>query len=144
MAEENEMKAYMHVRDNIFVTNEDGVMGIDKKSAFGRAHEETIRQGITCFREDALRLPDNTRVNLPDKSRIHLTGNCFESKNGFEYYFNHVKQFCPASPEIHFLEALRQYVDDEQNLPVVLAFSTDSRVDKILETVGFLPLEARI
>jgi len=139
-----EMKAYMHVRDNIFITGEDGVIGIDKRSAFGRAHEETILQGITRFRENAIHLPDNTSVNLPEKSSIHLTGNCFESKEGFEYYLNHVKQFNSASPELPFLEALRPYIDYEQNLPVVLAFSTDSRVDKILETVGFVPLEARV
>ncbi len=38
----------------------------------------------------------------------------------------------------------RAYVDDEKNLPVSIAFSTDRRVDKILETVGFIPLEARV
>ena len=136
MAEENEIRGYVHVRDRVFATDDAGVLSVDKRSAFGRAHEETIREGITRFRDGP--------APLSDKSSIHLTGNYFESKDGFESYFNHMKQRYPASPEIPFLQVLRPYIDDANNLPVVLAFATDRRVDKILERVGFIPLEARV
>lgn len=64
----SEMKAYFHVRDSAFVSDERDTIGVDKRSAIGRAHEEVIRQGITRFRQYG-------SFSLPDKRSIHLIAN---------------------------------------------------------------------
>lgn len=128
------MKAYFHVRDKILETTPDGLVRVSETGAFGSVQRTVTRQGIKYY-EDGW---------FPGKDCIHLFGNCFETRFGFSGYVSHVKSTNPTSPELPFLEALRPYVEDEQNLPLVFALSDDSCVDKILEQVGFIPLETRV
>lgn len=119
------LKGFIRLNDD-FISEKDGDIYVDDESAFGRSQKEVFEKVVMIH---------------PEKTPS-LTGNCFRSYEGFECFYEHRKRFCKAQvDELKILDALRKYVLDCENIPVVLAISSNRSVDKILEKNEFISLE---
>ncbi|GEM_PF-3266828 len=119
------LKGFIRLNDD-FICETQGDIYVDNDSAFGKSQKEVFEKVVMIH---------------PEKTPS-LTGNCFRSYEGFECFYDHRKRFCKASvDEIEILDVARKYIINCENIPVVLAISSNRSVDKILENNGFITLE---
>ncbi len=124
MTTQNTAKGYIYAGEKLFETNLVGLVQVNEKSAFAIAKSRAINQGLMS----------------QDKTLQKLYATCFESSRDYEYCLTRQILRPSTDHEIDILEKLEPFVYDQNNLPLILAVSSDRNIDKILEQVGFIPI----
>lgn len=121
----NSAKGYIYAGEKLVETGLTGMIQANEKSAFAIARARAISEGL---------------ITPSDKTTQKLYAICFENSRDYEYCLTRQIISPSTDYEMDILVELEPFVYNKNNLPLILAISTNRSIDKILEQVGFVPI----